>query len=79
MTAAAEKRDTTPRVYYSTSTRPLPLENSDPLTLGQRVTLRGEPFGNAIAYIETGALVLAPDDEQPGKKTSRQTKSDQGA
>ena len=75
MTAAADK---TRRVYYSTSTRPLPLENSDPLSLSERVTFTGPLRGNAIAYVETGALVLAPDDEQPGKKTPTPTTT-QGA
>lgn len=76
MTAAADK---TRRVYYSTSTRPLYLENSDPLRLGQRVTLTGAPYGNAIGHIETGRLVLAPDDEQPGAKKTATKTTDQGA
>lgn len=62
-------------VYYSTSTKPLPLEAGEVLTIGERVTLTGEPYGNAIAYIETGALVEAPADEQPKPAKSSASKS----
>lgn len=66
MTAAADK---TQRVYYSTSIKPLPLEGGRVLTLRKRVDITGAPYGNAIAYIETGALARAPASEQAPPKS----------